>query len=72
MADDFWIRKKYIANETEGEQENWEFLILVTIEKSLFSSQLERIFENIKPVPPPNVNQIAAANRVKEQFFENF
>jgi hypothetical protein len=72
MADDFWIRKKYPANETEDEQENWEFLVLVTIEKSRFSSQLETVFKNINPVPPPNVNQIAAANRVKEQFFEKF
>jgi hypothetical protein len=70
--DDFWARKRYTANETEAEQENWEFLILVTIEKSLFSSQLEKIFESITPVPPPDKNQIAAINRVKAQFFESF
>jgi len=70
--DDFWIRKKNHANETEGEQENLEFLILVAIEKSSFSSQLGKIFENINPVPPPTQNQIAAINRVKERFFETF
>jgi len=70
--DDFWVRKRYPANETEGEQENWEFLILVTMEKSSFSSQLEKIFESIKPLPPPDGKQIAAINQVKEQFFEKF
>jgi len=70
--DDFWIRKRYTANETEAEQENWEFFILVTMEKSGFSSQLEIVFESIKPIPPPDKNQIAAINRVKAQFFEKF
>jgi hypothetical protein len=72
IKDDFWIRKKYNPNETEDEQETWEFLIFVTIEKSGFTSQLETIFEKINPIPPPSENQIAAANRVKEQFFEKF
>jgi len=70
--DDFWIRKKYHPSETEGEQENWEFLILVTIEKPGFSSQLKTLFEKINPIPPPDENQITAINRVKEQFFEKF
>jgi len=70
--DDFWIRKRYPANETEGEQENWEFLILITMEKSRFSSQLGKIFENIHPVPPPAKNQISAINQVKERFYEKF
>jgi len=70
--DDFWSRKNYPPSETESELENWEFLILVTIEKSLFSSQLEKIFENIKLIPPPDKTQIAAINRVKAQFFEAF
>jgi hypothetical protein len=72
MEDDFWVRKRYPPSEEEGEQENWEFLVLVTIEKSRFSSQLEKVFENINPLPPPNANQIAAANLVKERFFEKF
>jgi len=70
--DDFWVFKRYHPNETEGEQENWEFLVLVTIDKSSFSSQLKTVFEKINPTPPPGENQIAAANRVKEQFFEKF
>jgi hypothetical protein len=72
IKDDFWIRKKYHPNETEGEQENWEFFILVTIEKPSFSSQLKAVFEKINPLPPPDQNQIAAINLVKEHFFEKF
>jgi len=72
MKEDFWIRKKYLPNETEGEQENWEFLVLVATEKSRFSSQLETVFGNINPIPPPNEKQAAAINRVKERFFEKF
>jgi len=70
--DDFWIRKRYPANETDGEHENLEFFVLVTIEKSRFSSQLEKIFESINPIPPPDKNQIAAINQVKERFYEKF
>jgi len=70
--DDFWIRKKYHPSETEGEQENWEFLILVTIGKPGFSSQLKAIFEKINPIPPPDQNQIAAINLVKEHFYDKF
>jgi hypothetical protein len=70
--DDFWIYKRDPPNETESERESWEFLILVTMEKSRFSSQLKTVFEKINPIPPPTENQIAAANRVKEQFFEKF
>jgi hypothetical protein len=70
--DDSWIHKRYPSSETEAEQENLEFLVLVTIERSSFSAQLDKIFENINPVPPPNKNQLAAINRVKERFFEKF
>jgi hypothetical protein len=70
--DDFWVRKKYHANEAEGEQENWEFFVLVTMEKSRFSSQLQTVFENLNPLPPPDEKQAAAASKVKERFFEGF
>jgi len=72
MKDDFWVRKRYPASETEAEQENLEFLILVTMDKSGFSSQLGKIFESINPVPPPTQNQLAAINLVKDRFFDTF
>ena len=70
-VDDFWVQKKYQPSE-EGETESWEFLILVTIEKSRFTSQLESVFEKVTPDPAPSELQIAAANRVKDHFFEGF
>jgi len=53
-------------------RETWEFLILVTIDKALFSSQLNDLFLNLNPTPPPAKDQVTAANRVKEKFYEGF
>jgi hypothetical protein len=70
--DDFWILKKYLPGDDEPENENWEFFVLVTIEKNLFTSQLDSLFKNIKPSPSPSRYQANAAKRVKEHFFEGF
>ena len=70
--DDFWVRLKISSGDDEPEIETWGFLILVTIEKTLFASQLNALFQNIKPNPQPSRNQITAANRVKDRFFEGF
>ena len=53
-------------------RESWEFLILVTIEKRIFASQLDAIFRGLKPNPPPAKDQINTANRVKDKFFDGF
>ena len=73
-AGDFWIRRLYPPDEEENvqEMETWEFLILLTIEKDLFVSQLDEIFERINPFPAPTRNQIEAINRVKGDFFSGF
>ena len=71
-ADDFWIKKKYPPTEEEGEMESWEFLILITMEKALFTRQLEDIFQKTQPAPSPTAEQLAAVNHVKEHFFEGF
>jgi hypothetical protein len=79
-AGDFWISKKYLSGAAGQEtgsilldgREIWEFMILVTIDKPLFASQLEAIFQNLKPFPPPSRNQNTAINRVKNRFYEGF
>ena len=71
-TEDSWILKKYLPDEEEGETESWEFLILLTIEKPSFTSQLESVFQKVQPDPAPSEEQIAAANNVKEHFFEGF
>ena len=64
--DDFWILRRY------SDSEAWEFMILVSIEKSVFTSQLNRIFDSVSPSPQPSRDQISAANRIKDRFFEGF
>ena len=70
--DDFWIRRRFIENNAESETENWLFLILVSIEKPVFALQLDTVFSNTRPNPPPSRGQLAAINRVKDNFFEGF
>ena len=86
-ADEFWIRKTYLpqaeaaGGELDGEElpgaavqmsETYEFFILVTIEKAVFASRLGEVFQNVSPERRPSREQIAAANRVKEKFFDGF
>jgi len=77
--DDFWIYRKFLSPGTTGDDQNpqasnesWEFMILLTIDKSLFASQLDAVFKDIKPSPLPSKSQIAAANRVKDRFYDGF
>jgi len=70
--DDFWIRRRFFADAEFPDSEDWEFLILVTIEKIHFSSQLNSIFANLRPNPPPTEAQRHAFNRVAERFFDGF
>ena len=69
---DFWIRKNYLPTEEEGERETWEFMILLTVERTGFLNQLEEVFRRIKPNPAPTKDQTNAINRVKDRFFDGF
>jgi hypothetical protein len=66
--DDFWILKRTDLDE----KGIYEYFILVTIMKTVFTLQLDAVFLNLRPYPPPTRDQIAAANRVKERFFDGF
>ena len=79
--DYFWMRRKFYPVEDAfpetGEtprlvEEDWEFLILVTIDEALFASQLDEVFRSVRPSPQPTRDQLAAANRVKDFFFDGF
>jgi len=84
--DEFWILKTFLpmidsvpenpdnepADDVNQINETYEFLILVTIEKSVFASRFDEIFRNINPERRPTKEQMAAANRVKERFYEGF
>ena len=77
----FWIRRNFYPVENAfpetGEaprlvEEDWEFLILVTIDEALFASQLDTVFRSVRPSPQPTRDQLAAASRVKDHFFDGF
>ena len=71
--DDFWIHRSFYAiDDLDVYKDTLEFLILVTIERELFSSQLDAVFQSVKPEPPPTKDQLAAINRVKARFYEGF
>jgi len=53
-------------------RETWVFLILVTMEKNLFSSQFDEVFSSVRPNPLPTRDQVNVINRVKERFFDGF
>ena len=65
--DDFWIRRKFLADEQEDEMDDWEFLILVTMEKTQFAAQLNSIFQKVNPSPPPTEAQVQAARRALDR-----
>jgi hypothetical protein len=71
-ADEDTIAAEVVSVGSAQETENWEFQILVTIDRSLFASQLERIFETLDLNPPPSRDQRTTIDRVKERFFERF
>ena len=71
-GENFWIQKNYLPFGDEDEKEAWEFMILLTIDKTSFVFQLENVFKDVKPNPPPTKDQLNAINRVKDKFFEGF
>lgn len=81
VQDYFWIHRQFSPPEDEFfigaenfgfVEEDWEFLILVTIDREIFADQLYEVFRNVRPNPQPNRQQIAAVNNVVERFFDGF
>jgi hypothetical protein len=70
--DDYWILRRYPGGEETGIRESFEFFILVSIDKSLFESQVNAILNRLNPAPPAGKEQTEAFNRVKENFFDGF
>jgi len=69
-VDDFWTLRRFESG-GEGAPE-WEFIILVTIDKLLFAYQFETVFQATNPNPPPTRDQRTTINRVMERFFDGF
>ena len=73
---DFWVYRVFYeaveTEETEAGTENYDFLILVIIEKNLLERQIQVLLNNINPDEPLSRDQRNAVNRVTERFFEGF
>jgi len=80
----FWTKQKKIPTEEETETENadsepenvvverYEFLILISIEKEAFQTQMNTIMADIKTTIAPTRDQTAAINKIRLSFFEGF
>jgi hypothetical protein len=71
--DDFW-RKGYYegTGENADSGESYDFLILVTIDKNLLTSQIQSLLLEVRSQVSISKDQLAAADRVRERFFETF
>jgi hypothetical protein len=71
--DDFWLKGYYQEADGNGNGgESYDFMILVTIDKAQLASQIRPLLAGVKPQTPVPANQLAAANRVRDSFFDGF
>lgn len=71
--DDFWMKGFYQgADGSAAGGESYEFLILVTVDKTLLASQIQPLLSGVNPQAPVSRDQLAAVDRVRERFFEGF
>jgi hypothetical protein len=71
--DDFWLKGFYQGmDESADSDESYDFMILVTVDKTLLASQIQPLLFGVNSRPPVSGDQLAAVNRVRERFFEGF
>ena len=71
--DDFWLYRSTFDAEDPGEsRENYDFLILVAVEKNLLAEQIRHLLANVNSAEPLSRYQRNAVSRVQEKFFEGF
>jgi hypothetical protein len=73
-GDIFWIKQRIETGGSEEIQleEVYEFLVLISIDKTLLQSRVRELMAKAKPAIPPTRAQSAAINRVQQSFFEGF
>jgi hypothetical protein len=73
VEDSFWLKGFYQeAGENTDSAESYDFLVLVTVDKTLLASQIQSLLSGVKPRVPASGDQLAAFNRVRDRFFEGF
>jgi hypothetical protein len=71
--DDFWLKGFYQEAGGGGRGgESYDFMILVTVDKAQLASQIQPLLLNVKPQAPMSRDQLAAVNRVRDRFFDEF
>jgi hypothetical protein len=71
--EDFWLLKRTLPEDAaDAGREIYDFYILVTIEKNLFTPQLDRVLLRATEDLNLSRDQLAAANRLRETFYDGF
>jgi hypothetical protein len=71
--DDFWFLRTVFDEESQNAgQEEYSFLIMVSIDKNELAAQVNAILDGITPDPKPSRAQAASINRVRSLFFIAF
>jgi hypothetical protein len=70
---DFWIQRWLLGEDgMPADQEEYRFLILVSVDKFLFERRVHDMLGQIAPDPSPTREQAAAIRRVLDIFFDGF
>ncbi len=71
--EDFWFQKHIVREAGEAtDRYEYQFLVLVSVEKSSLQAQLNRILAQVPLDSVSFQNQLDAAENVKSAFFSNF
>ncbi|MHB9291502.1 hypothetical protein Holit_00579 [Hollandina sp. SP2] len=69
---DFWVLKQYFQEDgVSPDRKVYNFLILVSIHKTILQPQISEILHNLGPIPLTKP-QTLSVNRLKERFFDFF
>jgi len=72
----FWAKQRKIIVDPETEEsivtERYEFLVMLSIDREAFQTQIRNIMAGIKTNIPPTRDQAAAVSKIRLAFFEGF
>jgi hypothetical protein len=69
---DFWVLKQYFKEDgVSPDREVYNFLILVSMNKTILKLQINEILSTLGPIPLTKA-QTVSVNRLKETFFDSF
>jgi len=76
VEDSHWIKRRSIPDYTREEnpvsEERYEYLILISVNKTMMQTQIRLLMDNIKTTVPPTREQASSIHRIKQTFFERF